>query len=195
MVWPDYKTFRDLETAFLDVSVKVGGPVLFQAMAAILIVANLGAGLSAQAGVSRLLYGMGRDNVLPRPISGHIQATRRIPSYNILIIGVLMLAGAVILNYERAAEVINFGAFLAFMGVNAAAMRESGIRSWRDAIRLRWAVIVPLCGFAFCAAIWLGLPTPAKVIGGIWFAAGLAYNAVRTRGFRTAPVSIDLSEA
>jgi putrescine importer len=195
MVWPDYKSFRDLETAFLDVSVKVGGAALFQAMAAILIVANLGAGLSAQAGVSRLLFGMGRDNVLPRPIFGYIQPARRIPSYNILIIGVLMLAGALVLNYERAAEVINFGAFLAFMGVNAAAMRESGVRSWREAGRLRWAVIVPLCGFAFCAAIWLGPPTPAKVIGGVWFAAGLIYNAVRTRGFRTAPVPIDLSEA
>jgi len=98
-------------------------------------------------------------------------------------------------RYERAAEVINFGAFLAFMGVNAAAIRESGVPSWRQAARLRWAAIVPLCGVAFCAAIWLGLPAPAKIIGRAWFAAGLIYNAVRTRGFRTAPVSIDLSEA
>ena len=191
LVWPDYKSFRDLETAFLDVSGRVGGPMLFQAMAAILIVANLGAGLSAQAGVSRLLYGMGRDNVLPRAVFGYIQPGRRIPSYNISIVGILMLAGALALNYERAAEVINFGAFLAFMGVNVAAMRESWVHSRHRTL----ATIVPLSGFAFCATIWFGLPAPAKIIGGLWFAVGLAYNAVRTRGFRTAPVPIDLSDA
>lgn len=67
-VWPDYTTFSSLETAFMDVSRVVGGSVLFHAMAGILIVANLGSGLSAQAGVSRLLFGMGRDSVLPRRV-------------------------------------------------------------------------------------------------------------------------------
>src|SRR6185437_9075857 len=58
LVWPDYHTFKNLETAFMDVSRKVGGEWLFQAMGIILVVANVGAGLAAQAGVSRLLVGM-----------------------------------------------------------------------------------------------------------------------------------------
>jgi len=40
----------------------------------------------------------------------------RCPAYNILLIGAFAFAGCLLLNYERAAELINFGAFLAFMG-------------------------------------------------------------------------------
>ena len=35
-------------------------------MALVLVVACLGSGLAGQAGAARLLYGMGRENVLPR---------------------------------------------------------------------------------------------------------------------------------
>ncbi len=196
LVWPDYHSFRDLETAFLDVSRTVGGAILFNAMAGILIVANLGAGLSAQAGVSRLLYGMGRDNVLPRNIFGHLHSQRGIPSYNLWIVGVTMLVGSLVLNYERAAEVINFGAFLAFMGVNAAALRQFYLRKSDQNTRSLWLdLVAPGCGFLFCATIWLGLPSPAKIIGGVWFLAGIIYNAVKTHGFQTAPAMIDLSQA
>ncbi len=43
-VWPNYSTFPNLETAFIDVCLRVGGMALFQAMAVILIVACLGTG-------------------------------------------------------------------------------------------------------------------------------------------------------
>ena len=40
-VRPDYHSFQNLETAFLDISADVGGWWLFQAMAGILIIANM----------------------------------------------------------------------------------------------------------------------------------------------------------
>ena len=49
LVWPDYTTFANLETAFLDVTQLVGGPWLFHAMGGVLIVACLGSGLAGQA--------------------------------------------------------------------------------------------------------------------------------------------------
>ena len=55
----------------------------------------------------------------------HLDARTGSPSRNILLVGVLAGLGALVLNYERSAELINFGAFLAFMGVNAAVMRHS----------------------------------------------------------------------
>lgn len=42
-VWPNWHTFPNLETAFMDVCQRVGGSFLFQAMAVILILAALGA--------------------------------------------------------------------------------------------------------------------------------------------------------
>jgi putrescine importer len=195
-VWPDYTTFPSLETAFMDVSRFVGGALLFYAMAAILIIANLGAGLNAQAGVSRLLLGMGRDGVLPRRIFAYLDPTWNTPAYNIWLVGVLAFAGALVLNYEQAAELINFGAFLAFMGVNAAAVRQFYFAKIEGRIRrFLQDALVPAAGFVFCLAIWLSLATPAKIAGAVWFIVGVSYDAVITRGFRVKPVSVDFSES
>jgi hypothetical protein len=45
-VWPDWRSFPDLVTAFMDVCRRVGGLLLFNAMGAILIVAAFGSGLT-----------------------------------------------------------------------------------------------------------------------------------------------------
>jgi len=124
-VWPDWHTFPNLETAFMDICSRVGGVVLFNAMGAILIVAAFGSGLTGTLGAARLLFGMGRDGVLPRKFFGYLKPGSSTPTYNILLIGGIAFAGAVLLNhigsaYEHAGELLNFGAFLAFMGVNFA---------------------------------------------------------------------------
>ncbi len=67
-VWPDFRTFPDVATAFMDVARRVGGTWLFEAMVLLLAIANLGAGLTGQVGAARLLFGMGRDNVAAQAI-------------------------------------------------------------------------------------------------------------------------------
>ena len=195
-VWPDWHTFPNLETAFMDVTQVVGGKVLFQALAVVLIIANLGSGLSGQAGLSRLLFGMGRDNVIPRRFFAYLSPRRNTPSFNIVMIGVIAYLGAIVLNYERAAELINFGAFLAFMGVNAAALRQFYLApSSRASRRLFADAVAPVLGLIFSFAIWVSLPTPAKVVGGCWFVVGTVYDAVKTHGFKEHPARIDFHEA
>ena len=97
---------------------------------------------------------------------------------------------------EQAGEILNFGAFLAFMGVNLATFWQFTIMQ-QSGRKRRWLadVVMPLVGFLFCLWIWLGLKVPAKVVGGVWFMAGFVYYAIKTRGFRTKPVMIDFSEA
>ncbi len=182
-IWPDYRTFANLETAFLDVTLRAGGVMLFQGMAAVLIVACFGSGLTGLAAAARLLYGMGREDMLPKRIFGRLDTKRSQPAINIWIIGALALAGALAVSYERSAELINFGAFLAFMGVNLAAIRLKPK-----------PLVASVCaglGFFFCLWIWWSLPFPAKMAGGLWFAAGLAWTALKTRGFRIRPAAID----
>ena len=65
LVWPNYTTFTNIDTAFVDVTGRVGGVVLFKATAVLLLVANIGAMLAGQVGAARLLFGMGRENVIP----------------------------------------------------------------------------------------------------------------------------------
>jgi hypothetical protein len=91
--------------------------------------------------------------------------------------------------------VLNFGAFLAFMGVNAAAFRKFWLNT-PDGHRRHWFLdlIVPVLGFVFCLAIWANLPTLAKFIGGGWFVIGVIYDAIRTRGFRERPAQLDFRD-
>ena len=194
-VWPDYSTFTNLETAFMDVTRIVGGTWLFQAIGAVVAVACIGSGLAGLAGASRLLYSMGRDGVLPRSLFGSVSARRGIPAFNIVFVGVLSFLGAWLISYERAAEVLNFGAFLGFLGVNAAALVEFGIRRRSNSMgRLFLDFVVPVTAFAFCLIIWLNLSVPAKLAGGVWLAIGIVYLAVRTRGFQRSAAMLDFSE-
>ncbi|MCU1270200.1 MAG: transporter, cationic amino acid transporter family [Acidobacteriaceae bacterium] len=200
-VWPDWRSFPNLETAFMDICRRVGGVFLFNAMGFILIVAAFGSGLTGTLGAARLLFGMGRDGVLPRKTFGYLKPGSSTPTFNILLIGFLSFAGAVLLNYvgsayEHAGELLNFGAFLAFMGVNLATfwqftiIRQQGYRP-----KIVRDIILPLIGFGACFLIWWKLPSLAKTVGGIWFALGLLYVGIKTRGFRAAPVMIDFREA
>jgi len=201
LVWPDWHAFPNLETAFMDICHRVGGTFLFNAMGLILILAAFGSALTGGLGAARLLFGMGRDNVLPRRIFGHLSAGSSTPTYNILIIGGLSFLGAVVLNtignaYEHAGELLNFGAFLAFMGVNLATFWQFAVTTQPGYRRRIFAdILLPLIGFAFCALIWWNLNSLAKTIGGIWFTVGLAYLFVTTRSFRKAPAMIDFSES
>jgi putrescine importer len=190
LVWPTYSTFPNVETAFLDVCRRAGGEWLFQAMAWTLFVACLGTALTGQVGSARLLFGMGRDGVLPKRFFGVLDKRTNAPLFNICFIGVITVVGSLLFNYEHAAEVLNFGAFMAFMGVNVAVIRafyfrrESGRRSFSIDL------LAPAAGFLFCLVIWCSLPSLAKWIGGAWVLAGSLYLAIRTRGLRRSPISL-----
>lgn len=185
LVWPDYRTFPSFDTAFLDVAMRAGGQSLFTAFAVILVLASLGSGLAGQAGAARLLLGMGRDRALPPRIFGHVGARSRVPTYNLLLLGAVSFCGASLLSFERAADLVNFGAFLAFIGVNVVAVRYFHAQGKRSASWMAGA------GAIFCVLIWWNLPTPSKIAGFLWLGLGLVYLAVLTRGFRREPMGMD----
>ena len=194
-VWPDYTSFPNLETAFYDVSARVGGTILFNAIAIILCIACLGSGLAGQAGAARLLYAMGRDEVLPIKKFSHLNTKTSIPDFNIIFIGVLTLVISLIINYQGEAELLNFGAFLAFMGVNIAAMRQFYfLRPSGEKRNILADAFVPLLGFIVCFFIWISLPAPAKIVGGIWLITGIIFLSIKTGGFKQKPVEIDFKE-
>jgi amino acid transporter len=194
-VWPDYNSFPNPETAFYDVSARVGGSLLFNAMAIILFVACLGSGLAGQAGAARLLYAMGRDRVLPGKLFSHLGGKTSTPDYNIMFIAILTIIISLIISYQGAAELLNFGAFLAFMGVNIAALRQFYfLRPPGQKRSLFFDAVVPLLGFSVCFIIWISLPAPAKIVGGIWLIIGLIYLLVKTRGLKRKPLDFDFKE-
>lgn len=189
LVWGDWTGFPDVETAFVHVAQKAGGVPLFVILNATLLVANIGSGTGAHLGAARLLYGMGRGNALPRRFFGAISASRGIPRNNVLLVGACALVGGFVLSFQLGAEMLNFGAFIAFMGVNLAAFTRYWVRAEKKTLL---AFAMPLLGFFFCFYLWLSLRPEAKLAGGAWLAAGLIYGAIRTRGFQRSLVTFDV---
>jgi len=189
LVWPASQTFPDVDTAFVYVAGKAGGRFLFVTINITLLVATFGSALGAQLGAARLLYGMGRSNALPKSFFGAIDPVRRIPRNNVLSVGLFALLGALLISFERGVELLNFGALLAFMGVNAAALLRFYVR---DTKRRWFNLLSPSLGFLICFALWLSLSWRAKVLGVVWMALGIAYGAYNTRGFRRELVNLDI---
>ncbi len=189
LVWPASQPFPDVDTAFVHISGRAAGPWFFAVMNLTLLVANFGSGMGAQLGAARLLYGMGRSNALPKSFFGAVDAKRRIPQNNVIFVGVVALAGAFVLSYGLGAEMLNFGALIAFMGVNAAAFVRYYLRSEQKHLT---HLLPPILGFLICLLLWVNLSAPAKIAGTIWMAAGIAFGAWKTRGFRGELVNFDI---
>jgi putrescine importer len=121
---------------------------------------------------------MGRDNALPSRFFGHIDPKTRIPSYNVLFSGAIALIGALSISYQLGAELLNFGAFLAFTGVNLAAFKHYFVRGRNR----HWTYLVlPLAGCAVCLYIWSSLRWQARLVGFIWLCIGAICAVVRRR--------------
>src|SRR5260370_14473531 len=120
LIWPASQPFPNSDTAFTYVAGRAWAP-LFAVLGFTLLVANFGSGMGAQIGAARLLYGMGRSKALPQSFFGVVDAKRHVPRNNVIFIRIVALAGAFIISYGLGAEMLNFGALIAFMGVNLAA--------------------------------------------------------------------------
>jgi amino acid transporter len=200
LVWGSKPFAADrVESAFALISQQVGGVLLFQVMNFTLLVANAGTAIASQLAAGRLLYGMGQGNAIPKSFFGAIEPKHRVPRNGIVLVGVVALIGAATLEffsgttggsaYAIGAQALNFGAFISFMGVNAASFTHYW---WRGNNRSWSNFLVPVLGFVICGFIWFHLSSAAMILGAVWMALGIVYGAIRTRGFRTGLVRFDL---
>jgi putrescine importer len=187
LVWPASRPFPNQDTAYVYAAAMTWAP-LFKIVGLTLLIANFGSGMGAQIGAARLLYGMGKSNALPRSFFGALDQKHHIPRNNVLFIGVIVLTGSFFLTYGRGIELLNFGALIAFMGVNAAAFMRYFVHG---AEKKLVNFLPPVVGFLICLGLWWSLSVPAKILGSIWMAAGIAFGAWKTRGFRE-PLSFEV---
>ena len=185
---PNLSTEGAVDTAFVTVAGQAWLPLL-AIVGFTLVVANFGSGMAAMLGAARLLFGMGRSNALPKSFFGGVDPRSRIPRNNVLFVAVLTLIGAFLLNYDLGAQMLNFGALIAFMGVNLAAFLRYYVRA---RVKTLANLVPPVLGFLICLLLWLSLSRTAQIAGSIWMLAGIAFGAWRTRGFRAELVNFDI---
>ena len=95
--------------------------------------------------------------------------------------GGVTLIGAFVVTYSLGAELLNFGALIAFMGVNVSCFTRYFLRSGHRRLR---DFIPPALGFLVCLYLWLSLGPKARIAGLAWLGAGVLYGAWRTSFFR-----------
>ncbi|PIG09068.1 APC family permease [Comamonas sp. 26] len=167
----------------------VGGALFKSVVLAFAIITVMASGIAAHAGVSRLMYVMGRDGVIHKRFFGHISPKSFTPSYNIVLVGAVALTAG-FLSLEYVVALISFGALTAFSFVNLSVLAEYVWRQQRwhtfgDVLRY---IVTPVLGFMSVGAMWLKVEMTSLTSGLIWAAIGIAYLAIITSGFsQTAP--------
>ncbi len=170
LVWPRGVSFPDIDTAYVHIAGRAGGPIVFAIVNGALLLATIGSGMASQLGAARLLLAMGQDGAIPKRFFGAVHPKNRIPRNNVLMIGGICLAGALIFSYQLGTELLNYGALLAFMGVNVA----SAVLGWRQGRGSQWfPIVLSLLGFAVCFFIWMNLGSLARIVGTVWAALGI----------------------
>ena len=157
------------------------------------IVTVMASGISAHAGVSRLMYVMGRDGVINKKIFGTLHPKLHTPVNNILIAGLVALT-AIPFSLEDVVELISFGALTAFSFVYFSVVcqyifRDGQYRTFGDIVNY---LIIPTGGFIAVFLMWLNIDPTALKYGLIWAIIGMFYLGYVTRGFKhPAPVHYD----
>ena len=165
----------------------VGGALFKSVVLTFAIITVMASGIAAHAGVSRLMYVMGRDGVIHKRFFGHISPKSFTPSYNIVLVGAVALTAG-FLNLEYVVALISFGALTAFSFVNLSVLAEYVWRQQRwhtvgDVLRY---IVTPVLGFMSVGAMWLKVEMTSLTSGLIWGSIGLLYLGIITGGFRSA---------
>jgi len=187
LIWPDYTTFAPIETAFSDIGRRIGGPALAYLIALLVVGQAWASGIASQASASRLLFGMARDGKLPRFVFGYLHPERRTPTHSIVLMGGIAMVAGLVLDLDKAAELVNFGACAGFMVVNLSVIGHYFFR-----LRRGWwgALVAPSIGFLICLWIWLSVSSLAMKVGAVWTVAGVAYLLWMMRASR-APLAAE----
>ena len=196
LVWPVTDRFPDIDTAFTSAAGRAWAP-LYSIVGGGLIMSCIASGTGMQLGAARLMYGMGRAGALPKAFFGVLEPGKRIPRNSVLFSGVVVLAGAIVLpliatestGFDLAASMLNYGALVGFMGVNAAAFMRF---YWRAERRRLINLVLPVAGFLVCVTLWWNLSTQARLLGGVWMAIGIVVAAWKSRGFRANTITFEI---
>ena len=194
-MWPvGYQQITDPDSGIFELLARIQTIPHMDIM--FLVVDNIGSvacALSGQAAVIRIMYNMGRDNILPKKIFGHM-SKKGVPLYNLIIVGLIGLVALFFTdNILGGVELVSFGALTGFILVNISVpfyfFRKKGIRGGKAIFNYG---ALPLIATVICVYLWLNMAAAAKIIGIIWLAVGIVILAVKTKGFRKLPPEMDI---
>lgn len=192
--WPTaWNEIQDIDGGAVEVIAHVANQAMAYFFIAAYVVGCIAASISAVASASRVLYGMGRDGLLPKKCFGYVNPRFHVPSYNILIMGAFGLT-ALFFSLTIASCLINFGALLGFTFVNLSVIGHYYVKNKnRTAGDFFRHLLLPLVGAVYTMYMLINLSGTSIIYGIIWLIIGIIWLAIVTKGFKKS-VTMSLDE-
>ncbi len=198
IAWPDAHTeIVDPDTGIYEFYPAIGYGWAADVFFVVDEFASFVCAMAGMGAVSRILLGMGRDNILPKKFFGSVSKKWNTPVKNIILVSIIGCTGIFYAeNLIGAAELVSFGCILGFIMVNISVIlhfyKHKGLRE--GAKNKIMYLIVPLIGAIVLAIAFIFVGKGAKILGCIWLLIGLVYLAVKTKGFKELPPEMTIEE-
>ncbi|MET3289960.1 UNVERIFIED_CONTAM: amino acid transporter [Brevibacillus sp. OAP136] len=193
LVHPSF-TFQDPESAVFEIFGVLKNAFLDALFLVVSMTAAFASAMASGASASRILYAMGRENVLPRKFFGYLSPRFQTPVLNLLLIGLIAMS-ALFFDLMTATAFINYGALFAFVFVNLSVISHFFIRKkQRSGVNVIRYLLVPAIGAIITGIFWAKLDMHSLILGTAWLVIGIGYLAYITKMFRLPPPNIHLDD-
>ena len=192
LIHPHYKGL-DPDMGFFNIAREAGGSFLYYMLIIVNIVAcGIANALAAQSAISRILYSMSRDKLLPGSgFLGKIHPKYKTPFNATVFVGVISILVAKFLGLETIIKFVNFGALTSFMLLNITVFtyfyikkKERGFGAFVK------YVLCPLIGFGIIAYVWSGFDKITFYVGFGWLFIGIIVGAIKSKGYKVVPEAL-----
>jgi amino acid transporter len=165
----------------------IGGDVLEMILLGIMVIGSIFGSLTAQAAMTRVLFSMSRDGLMPKFMS-KVHKKFQTPYLTVIFVAAFMFCASFVPPMQLV-RFVNFGGLTSFIALNFAVfwfffIREKRRHSFNDILSY---LICPCIGMAILGFVWSGFDMPTLVLGFSWLAVGVVFAAIKTKGFKEVP--------
>ena len=180
-------TDLDVNMGFFDIAREAGGDKVYYLLIFVNILSTaIAVTLSAQSALSRIIYSMSRDKLLPgSKYWVKIHPKFQTPVNAVLLVAVVSIVAAISIPLSIQIRLINFGALTSFMMLNLTVaiyfFFKKKKRGLKNVINY---LVFPLAGFLVVAYVWSGFDTITYVLGSLWALIGVIIGYVKSNGYK-----------
>ncbi len=189
---PEYGNL-DPGMGYFDIMREVGGDALYYGFIVIGVISvGIANALTVQSAISRVIFSMSRDKLLPfAGFLSRIHPKYKTPANATIFVGAVSILVALFLSLDFLARLVNFGAMSTYMLLNLAVITYFFFKKKRRGfVNFIRYVVSPLIGFGVIAFIWSGFDRLTYIIGFTWLAIGIVFGAVKSKGYKEVPPAL-----